>query len=156
MIRAEVKNRDYRPGQEIDYWVATLLPNGSVSHRFEKSRILKVAGGGFFGRFLFLEGREYGIKTTQPTPLHALLRQAAWGFGEFPSQVSLEAAQEDHLALNLISDVLPVATGGKFYSPGSPGYTRLSTGYSQLVDEVRNGRPPRFYPVNEFAKFKEA
>lgn len=155
MVKAEVRHQNYQPGQLIEYKVSTLSPDGGVCNYPERSIIQKVSGGGFYGQFLLLKNRSYGIKTTQPTPMHDMLRHFAWGGCEFPSQVLENAAQEDYLATNLISDTLQVVTEGQFYSPGSRGYTFLPTGYSQLIDVVY-GRPPKFMPVNEYPKFKQA
>lgn len=156
MVNAEIKYQNYRAGQQIRYWVASFSPNsGVIGHNYEESVVSKVSSGGFYGQYLHLEGKDYGIKITYPTPMHRILRHLAWGFKDFPPQVFEAAAREDHLAINLISDILPVVSNGKFSSPKSFGYTILPTGFSQLIEES-HARPPRFNPVNEFYKFRKA
>lgn len=110
----------------------------------------------FHGKFLGLEGRLYGAKTTIPTPLHEALRLLAWGGKEFPSQVQEEALQLDSLATNLIADPLPVISNNQFIAPHSFGYVMDLGGENGLLIEEMRGRGPRFKPENEFEKFRAA
>jgi hypothetical protein len=147
MFRTEV-------GSPLYYCETTLTPEGKAQYRPQTATIRDTRGGGFYGRVHLLENQPYVIKTADTTPSHDLLRRMAWGFRDFPSQVSEKAAQLDYLATNLISDVLPTLTLGRVYSPHSFGYTELPSGYAQLIEEVK-GRGPRFFPENEFNKFRE-
>ncbi len=157
MVKTETPLRQikYHEGDKLDYINHTLQPNGKLSCYSRHDTILRVRGGGFYGKVLLLEDQPYVVKTTQPGSAHDLLRSVAWGFRQFPPQVSEKAAQLDSLATNLISDVLPVVTEGQFDSPKSFGYTRLPNGYAQLIEQVR-GRGPKFAPVNEFESFRQA
>lgn len=146
---------EYKVGDVLKYDVYIPDQGGILLQRCEESAITGFHRGGFHGQFLTLEGRQYGMKTTTPTPLHHLLRQAAWGFREFPSQIQEEAIQLDYLAINLIANALPVVSDGEFIAPHSFGYTHLDTENAQLIEQL-SGRGPRFYPVNEFDKFRNA
>lgn len=153
MFKQETNYLKFHEGDELSYLNHTLQPNGTVNRQPNQDTIAKVRGGGFYGRVLLLESQPYVVKTTQPGPSHDLLRSAAWGFRQFPSQVSERATQLDCLATNLISDVLPVVTEGQVTSPKSFGYTQLPNGYAQLIERVE-GRGPKFAPTNEYEKFR--
>ncbi|TSC85784.1 MAG: hypothetical protein G01um10147_1060 [Microgenomates group bacterium Gr01-1014_7] len=155
MSKAEISYIKYNRGDELNYTNHTLQSNGTLSRHSRQDTVVAVRGGGFYGRVLLLKDQPYVVKTTQPGPTHDLLRTAAWGFRQFPSQVSERAAQLDCLATNLISDVLPIVTEGQFYSPKSFGYARLPNGYAQLIEKVE-GRGPKFAPTNEFESFRAA
>lgn len=146
---------EYKVGQQIEYDVYAFNHGEVTPPRHEESTISRLRRGGFHGKWLALDGRPYGLKTTQPTPLHEFLRQASWGFREFPSQVQNEAIQLDYLATNLIADALPLVSNHEFIAPHSFGFTHLDGENAQLIEEMQ-GRPPRFKPDNEFDKFRTA
>ena len=147
---------EFSPGQKMSFKIKSVQPDDSVSSSLEEAKIVDVKGGGFFGRVLILKDKPYVIKTSLPDSWHHFWREVNWGLKPFPAQNSETAAQLEHLSTKLIHRVLPVITGGKFYAPDSLGYTKLSTGYAQLVEKVE-GRGPRFdLPKNELKEFRKA
>ena len=146
--------KQFWPGQRLPFTLHTLNPDGSICSSDKQVEIAAIKGGGFFGRVLILKDEDFVIKTSVPDPWHDLWRRVNWGFKDFPSQVSETQARLDHLATNLIADVVPVVTEGKFHSPHSRGYTRLANGYAQVIERA-HGREPRYdVGEDEFSKFR--
>ncbi|MCL4417373.1 MAG: hypothetical protein M1365_11865 [Actinobacteria bacterium] len=153
--RFGLRRNGYKPGEWVGYVRKELNPDGTTAH-FESMDIDKVAGGGFGGKVLIPKEGNFVIKTSRPDSFHELARCIAWGFKPFPTQVSERAAQLEHISTRLIHKVIPVLTGGKFYSPDSLGYAKLLNGYAQVVEKVE-GRGPKFdVAEDEPAKFKQA
>lgn len=148
--------RQFEIGQPLNFPLHTLSPDGTVITNYEEGVIESIKGGGFFGKVLILREKGYVIKTSIPDAWHDLWRRVNWGFEDFPSQVDKTQAQLDHLVTNLIADVLPNVTGGRFYAPRSLGYTKLSNGYAQVVEKM-HGRPPRYdRDADEYLEFRKA
>lgn len=148
--------KEFQPGDTLDFNLQTLLPDGSIRVVSKTVLIEAVKDGGFFGKVLIIKDEPLVIKTSLPDPWHHLWRSINWDNREFPAQVNEVDAQLEHLATGIIHRVLPTMSGGKFYSPDSLGYAKLSTGYAQVVEKI-DGRPPRFdTEMNEYEEFRKA
>lgn len=111
---------------------------------------------GFYGKVLIIKDEPIVIKSTQPGDAwHDYWRWANWDYMPFPPQVNELDAQLHHLATKIIHKVIPVISGGKFYAPDSEGYTKLSTGFAQIVEKV-GGRPVDLRKKGDYEAFKEA
>ena len=146
--------RQFFPGQNLNFTLHTINPDGSVCSSDRQVKSIDVRGGGFYGEVLI---DEYLVgKTTVPNSWHDLWRRINWDYRNFPSQVSETQAQLDSVSTNLIADVLPVVTDWRFIAPHSFGYTRLPHGYAQIVEKMF-GRPPRYDVADdEFSQFHQA
>lgn len=148
--------RQFSEGQVIPFILHTLNPDGSVCLSDKQITVDRIKGGGFFGRVLIPKAEEFVIKTSVPDAWHDLWRRINWNFKDFPSQVNETQAKLDYLASNLIADVIPVATNGRFRVPHSLGYTKLANGYAQVVEKM-HGRPPRYdTSSDEFREFRKS
>lgn len=148
--------KEFLQGDKLAFDLKTLQPDGSIESTLHQITIADIKGGGFFGKVLIPENENFVIKTSLPDPFHHFWREANWGFKPFPSQTDEKTAQMQHLAIRLIHDVLPVLSNGKFRSPASFGYTKLSTGYAQVIEKME-GRGPRFdLPNDDVSDFKKA
>ena len=84
-------------GKKLVLTVQTINSKGEAGSYRQHIEIDEVHGGGVFGRVLFPKDKGYVIKTTKPeSPLKEFLRYANWGYKEFPSRVSEEAAILDY------------------------------------------------------------
>src|SRR5258708_7130275 len=148
--------KEFYPGQPLSFELKTLGSDGYVSTEQRNVVIDEIRGGGFFGKVLIPKDEPFVIKTSLPDPAHHLARTLYWGFREFPAQTNETDAKLEHLSARIIHKVLPVLTDGKYYAPNSLGYTKLSTGYAQVLERI-DGRPPRFdLPEDEITSFKKA
>lgn len=147
--------REFKEGQTLDFNLITILPH---CERLTPKTIVidKVKSGGFFGKVLIPKNEDYIIKTSLPDPLKHLARTLYWGLRQFPTQHNETSAKLEHIATRLIHKVLPTLTNGRFYAPDSLGYTKLLTGYAQVLEKME-GRPPRFdLPENEIKLFQDS
>lgn len=148
--------RQFKIGELLRFPLYTPNPDGTVSVRQEEAIIEAVKGGGFVGRVLILKDKPYAIKTSVPDAWHDLWRRINWGFRDFPSQVDELENKLNVVSSNLIADVLPSLTNGRFIAPHSFGYTRFPNQYVQVIEKMA-GRPPRYDTQdNEFAEFQQA
>ncbi len=148
--------RQFRVGELLRF--PLYIPNldRTVGVIYEEATIEAIKGGGFFGRVLILKDKDYVLKTTVPDPWHDLWRRINWGFRDFPSQVDELENKLNVVSSNLIADVLPSLTNGRFIAPHSFGYTRFPNQYAQAIERMK-GRPPRYDTQdNEFAEFQQA
>lgn len=147
---------EYRKGQQINFTLNTLQPDGSLDSRYETATIDKDFGGGFAGKVLRLQNSDYVLKTTLPDSWHHFWRIVNSGPGPFPDQIDESSSQLTHLATRLIHNSLQYLSGGKYYSPNSLGYTQLKTGFAQAVEQI-DARGPRYdVPEDEFREFRQA
>ncbi|MDP2649485.1 MAG: hypothetical protein Q8P10_01435 [bacterium] len=159
--RFKPRHREYKKDEVIGFVLQSIDStsdpfNPRIDYKYESMKIDQVAGGGFFGKVLIPQERNYVIKTSRPDSWHEFWRSINWGLKPFPAQISEEAAQLEHIGTKLIHKVLLQLSGGNFTSPDSIGYTKLENGYAQVVERVY-GRGPRFDLGNEeYEEFKTA
>lgn len=148
--------KEFASGDALDLEIRSLSSDGGAESTKRRVVIENIKGGGFFGTVLIPRDEPFVIKTSLPDPWHHLWRTVNWDFREFPAQSDPTSAQLEHLATRIIHNVLPAMSDKRFYAPDSLGYTRLPTGWAQVIEKV-NGRPPRFDTQNnEYKTFKEA
>lgn len=147
--------KEYQPGDTLAFTLNTLNPDGSLTTSDKEITIKEVRGGGFFGKVLIPEGEDFVIKTSLPDPWHHLWRVINWDFSDLPARTSEKQAQLEQLSTNLIADVLPALTDGRFRSPRCLGYTQLATGYALIIEKMQ-GRGPRFDTDDESRRFEYA
>lgn len=149
--------KEYQPGDTLAFTLNTLDPNGALTTSDKEITIKEVRGGGFFGKVLIpQEDVGFVIKTSLPDPWHHFWRIVNWDYRDVPARTSEKQTQLEHLATRIIHNSLPILTDGKFKSPSSFGYTKLATGYAQVVEKM-NGRGPRYdLSENEFVAFQQA
>lgn len=147
--------KEYQPGDTLAFTHNTLNPDGTITTSNKEITIKEVRGGGFFGKVLIPEGEDFVIKTSLPDPWHHLWRVINWDFSDLPARTSEKQAQLEQLSTNLIADVLPVLTDGRYRSPRCLGYTQLATGYALAIEKMQ-GRGPRFDKDDESRRFEYA
>jgi hypothetical protein len=148
--------REFSPGDKLSFDLVTLSPDGEPIKSPVQATIADIRGGGFFGRVFIPEQGNFVIKTSLPDPWHHLWRMINWEFQDLPARTEEVSARLEYLSTKLIHEVLPVVSNGLFCSPDSFGYTKLSTGYAQVVEKME-GRGPRFdLPEKEFKHFRKA
>ncbi len=153
---AQSPYKEFSPGQKLTFTLKTLGLDGAVVENPQQMTIGEVRGGGFFGKVLIPKEGDRVIKTSLPDAWHHLWRVVNWGFEDLPANKDEAAAQLEHLTARIIHRVLPIVSRGKFCTPASYGYTKLTTGYAQ-VKEKMVGRGPRFdLGVDEFSEFRKA
>lgn len=147
---------EYRPGQQINFTLNTLEPDGTLTSQYQTARIKKDHGGGFAGKVLAFENLTYVLKTTLPESWHHFWRIVNSGPGPFPDQIDETSAQLTHLSTRLIHNSLQYLSEGKYYSPNSLGYTQLKTGFAQAVEKIE-ARGPRYdVSEDELRQFRQA
>lgn len=142
-LQKESPYKAYFPGQKLGITIFSLQPDGMVSSVGKQIIVEDLRGGGFFGVVLIPKDEPFVVKTSLPNPKHHFWREVNWGFRPLPAQVDERSAQLECLAGRLIHAALPILSQGKFRSPNSLGYTRLQTGYAQVVERMY-GRGHRF------------
>lgn len=147
---------EFAPGMKVPFELKSLQQNGEIITSQQSIIIEDLRGGGFFGKVIIPKEMDFVIKTSLPNPWRHFWRIVNWDFKLFPAQSDELSAQLEHLSTRVIHLVLPVLSGGKFYSPNSLGYTELSTGFAQVIEKV-NGRGPRFdRTIDEYKLFRES
>lgn len=157
--RSLVKHNPYKtysPGDNLSFLLNTVRSDGSVFSSENNVIVRNLYGGGFFGEVIFPHNEQYVIKTPLPDPWHHLWRMVNWHFKEFPAQSDELAARLEHLSTRLIHLVIPALSNDKFMVPNSYGYTKLKTGFAQVVERM-SGRGPRYdLSEDEFVSFRQA
>lgn len=139
-LKGTSKNEAFAVGTQLTYQVFSFE---SEYPSPVTATIDAIKGGGFYGQVLLMDNGTV-IKTAQPDGLHEFFRRLNWKLEPFPSQYLKEAAQLDHLAMNIIHKVVTRASQGRITTPRSYGYTHLpGVGYAQVIERI-HGRGARF------------
>ncbi|MCJ7739846.1 hypothetical protein MUP32_00830, partial [Candidatus Microgenomates bacterium] len=147
---------EYLPGDTLLFPLCTFDGQNRIQVETKSVVIEDIRGGGFFGQVLIPGKEDFVVKTSLPDPWHHFWRTVNWDFRDIPARDDETQTQLTHLAVKLIHDVLPIVSNNRFYSPDSLGYTRLATGFAQVVEKL-DGRGPRFdLSTNEYDRFRQA